>query len=156
MSKNTRMLDGTGYMWYCYRMTTHDRFTRKYVTMPTGCFQWIAYVNPWGYGGFNVRGRMVYAHRWAYEQSHGPIPKGTKIHHLCENKLCVNPSHLAAVTLAGHNAVHRKAWAINAAKTHCIHGHAFTEANTYLTRGERHCRACNRESAARYRECHRQ
>ena len=31
-----------------------------------------------------------------------------------------------------------------AARTHCKHGHPFSEENTYLWRGTRHCRACRR------------
>jgi hypothetical protein len=35
--------------------------------------------------------------------------------------------------------------AINAVKTHCIHGHEFTEANTYVERdGSRCCVTCKR------------
>jgi hypothetical protein len=35
--------------------------------------------------------------------------------------------------------------AINARKTHCIYGHAFTSINTYITKtGARHCRSCGR------------
>ena len=42
----------------------------------------------------------------------------------------------------------------NRAKTHCINGHEFDEANTRIdSRGYRHCRACGRAqySKARYR-----
>lgn len=35
-----------------------------------------------------------------------------------------------------------------ASQTHCLHGHEFTEANTYLHNGKRHCRACGRRRAA--------
>lgn len=39
----------------------------------------------------------------------------------------------------------------NRFKTHCIHGHEFTQANTYLTsRGHRSCRTCHRERALAY------
>jgi hypothetical protein len=30
-------------------------------------------------------------------------------------------------------------------KTHCKHGHEFTDENTYMHDGERHCRVCRRE-----------
>jgi hypothetical protein len=39
--------------------------------------------------------------------------------------------------------------AINARKTHCVHGHPFDEANTYRSGGKRCCRACNRRNAQR-------
>lgn len=37
-------------------------------------------------------------------------------------------------------------------KTHCKHGHEFTEETTYLHRGERKCRPCRSTAAQRHRE----
>lgn len=36
-------------------------------------------------------------------------------------------------------------------RTHCIHGHAFTESNTYVVRGRRQCRRCKAERKRRTR-----
>lgn len=36
-------------------------------------------------------------------------------------------------------------------KTHCPQGHEMTEANTYVHRGHRGCRACRNEASKRYR-----
>lgn len=47
-----------------------------------------------GYGRF-ARG---YAHRFAYELHHGPIPDGLHIDHLCRVRACCNPDHLEVVT----------------------------------------------------------
>jgi hypothetical protein len=49
-----------------------------------------------GYGAFKVGDRQVKAHRWAYEQAYGPIPKGLVVMHACDVKLCVRPGHLMA------------------------------------------------------------
>ena len=38
-----------------------------------------------------------------------------------------------------------------AERTHCLHGHEYTEENTYWFRGKRHCRACQREKDAKRR-----
>ena len=74
------------------------------------------------------------AHRVAWEQAHGPIPEGHDIHHLCENKACVNVEHLACLTPAEHKRLHRT----------CPHGDEDRYVNP--TTGRSQCRACNRES----------
>jgi len=42
----------------------------------------------------NRDGKMVYAHRVAYEQAKGEIPKGQFVLHRCDNPACCNPDHL--------------------------------------------------------------
>lgn len=36
----------------------------------------------------------------------GPILKGLHIHHLCEQKHCINPKHLQALTMKEHQKAH--------------------------------------------------
>ena len=38
--------------------------------------------------------------------------------------------------------------------THCPQGHEYTDDNTYVYRGRRSCRTCNRAKSARYRQRH--
>lgn len=60
----------------------------------TGCIQWQGTRNSQGYGQVVRDGVKVSAHRYAYEQAHGPIPEGHVIRHTCDNKPCVEPGHL--------------------------------------------------------------
>ena len=40
----------------------------------------------------------VYAHRYAFEQTHGEIPTSLVVRHHCDNPVCCNPAHLAVGT----------------------------------------------------------
>lgn len=125
-----------------------SRFMSK-VDTTAGCWVWRGDLTPDGYGRFWARGKNVAAHRWSYEHFVGPIPEGLQIDHLCCVRRCVNPAHLEAVTCREN--LHRGDTlnARNARKTHCKHGHEFTEANTLINSdGERVCRACRRRRKA--------
>lgn len=134
-----------------YDMRTRtDPVTRfwGHVDKSGDCWLWTASRNLLGYGEFNVYedGRDWYAHRFAYEQTVGPIPDGLVLDHLCRNPSCVNPDHLEAVTQQ-ENILRSPIApaAINARKTHCLRGHEFTSMNTRIdARGGRRCRACCR------------
>jgi hypothetical protein len=112
------------------------------------CWNWTGALDN-GYGRFQggPRGSKVHrAHRLAYELLVGPIPEGLVLDHLCRNRRCVNPDHLEPVTNR-INVLRGEGWAASRARqTHCIHGHEFTPANTYVDpkRGTRGCRECRR------------
>lgn len=80
-------------------MSDLDRFLTK-VAPPNanGCELWTAGTRS-GYGHFRVGSRrdgtlhMARAHRWIYEQRHGPIPAGIQVRHTCDVKLCQTDSH---------------------------------------------------------------
>lgn len=140
-----------------------DRFLAK-VEIPDDaheCWLWLAATagRPPGHGVFWAGCRTAagnpkpsYAHRVAYELSVGPIPIGLEIDHLCRVQLCVNPDHLEAVTPAENKLRGASPMAVQARQDRCHRGHLFDEENTYLWNGERHCRACGRESASARRE----
>lgn len=71
------------------------------------CWLWTGSTNGNSYGRFSLDGRMVPAHRWAYEALVGPIPPGLQIDHLCRVPLCVNPDHLEPVSQADNK---RRRW----------------------------------------------
>jgi hypothetical protein len=70
----------------------------------TGCTVWTGGGIPAGYGLISRGGRMVLAHRVAYELKHGPIPDGMKVCHSCDNPPCCNDEHLFLGTQADNMA----------------------------------------------------
>lgn len=127
------------------KKTESDRFWEKVGRRSDDeCWEWSAYKLQ-GYGRFGVGGsranggRIVYAHRWAYEALVGPIPEGLTLDHLCRNRACVNPEHLEPVTPQENT---RRGAIL---KTHCPQGHPYSGENLfYGTDGSRRCRECNR------------
>ncbi len=81
---------------------TQIRFLEKLVAQPGGCIIWGNTKDRYGYGRFKLGGKMVKAHRVAYEIAYGPIPVGLVIDHVhakgCTSRACCNPDHLEAVT----------------------------------------------------------
>jgi hypothetical protein len=67
------------------------------------CWLWTGNKNDWGYGHFWYEGKMVKAHRWAYEQENGPVPSGKVLMHSCDVPNCVNPAHISAGTLSDNS-----------------------------------------------------
>jgi len=56
-----------------------------------GCHFWVGAIADDGYGRIAVGGgRVVRAHRWAWEQAYGPVPDGLMVMHGCDETSCVN------------------------------------------------------------------
>ncbi len=119
------------------------------------CMRWAGRKRD-GYSQATIGGKTVRVHRYVYEKVYGSIPHGLQIHHTCENRDCLNPTHLEAKTPVQHLMLHDSISMQNARKTHCPRGHEYTEGNTYQRprpggKYERECMACRRDAASKLR-----
>ena len=122
-----------------------------------GCWLWQGTVGIGGYGRFKASLPGVSSeyrpHRLSYILFIGDIPTGLVIDHLCEEKLCVNPFHLEAVSNAENVRRYfaNKAWreSIGGEKPwprgYCTRGHLYSEDNTayYGMQKKKTCKKCN-------------
>lgn len=89
------------------------------------------------YGYVWWEGKLRVAHRVAFLLHHKRWPNGVA-HHECRNTLCGNWEHLTEMSRSDHSFTHNKN-----TKTHCMHGHEYTEKTTYhRPGGGRTCRIC--------------
>lgn len=97
-----------------------------------------------GYGQVgNKNGGTQVAHRAFYEYLKGKLKKNILLHHICENKMCVNPFHLKPLTQREHGILHRPKV--------CKRGHPLTKDNVYKNWKQRYCKMCHRFRYEKYR-----
>jgi len=122
-----------------------------------------------GYGRIfltvNGKGFTTGVHRYAYKLLVGDLPDDLQLDHTCHStavalglcaggetclhRACVNPDHLEPVTAKVNTRRGNTIQRANLSKTHCNHGHEYTEENTYRVKGRngsdaRQCKTCRR------------
>lgn len=127
-------------------LTVSERFEASYIPEPnSGCWLWLTSATRHGYGEFWDGIRVRRAHRWAYEHFIAPVPAELVLDHKCRVPCCVNPAHLEPVTQRVNVLRGMAPAAIQAKRTHCIHGHELLGENLYIKpNGARQCVPCRR------------
>src|SRR3954453_20455089 len=69
-----------------------------------GCLIWTGARRNGGYGFVQRNRKVIRIHRLVYEAFVEPLAEG--LHHLCENKACVNPDHVEPLSQTEHMARH--------------------------------------------------
>jgi hypothetical protein len=130
------------------------RFNAKW--HPEGeCHVWDGPLDKDGYGSFFLRRKRRRAHRAAWFNLHGDIPKGMVVNHSCRNRACVNPQHLQLMTVRENNLKDSSSPAyLNSRKLTCRQGHPFdgVERRSDGTVRQRVCSICQKEKQRRLRQ----
>jgi hypothetical protein len=121
-----------------------DRFWEKVEKTDT-CWLWTGARMPIGYGRFGIKKENCLAHVVSMGLAGVEIPPGMVLDHICKVRNCVRPEHLRVVTRSWNAKYNNDSiFSRNRARTHCTHGHEFTEANIRRTEeGYRNCRPCS-------------
>lgn len=130
-----------------------DRFWEKVnKDAPNGCWEWTSSIRGSGYGAFFTHlvseGRKAYgAHRYSWILTNGNIPDGLSVLHKCDNRICVNPSHLFLGNKFDNmrDAANKKRISTvgKSRMTHCLKGHEYTPDNVKINnQGHRRCKMC--------------
>jgi hypothetical protein len=126
-----------------------ERLERLSIPEPnSGCILWIGHRIWGGYGRIRLprQGRMVLAHRAAYEAATGVnLASDVALDHLCRVRSCINWRHLEPVTLRENILRGEGIAGRYARRTSCNRGHPYTPENTATYQGARACRTCHRE-----------
>lgn len=129
------------------------RFEAKVSPEPnSGCWLWEGADDKRGYAIFWDGHRSSKAHKWRWEQDHGPTPTGMELdHRVCRIKLCVNPGHLVLCTHLENLSQPDGPIGRFRIDGKCFRGHSLDQQNTYQKpEGGIGCKACRALTGKRW------
>jgi|SRR5215510_4253507 len=129
-------------------LTAEERIAKASTVDDNGCWLWLKYKNPDGYGTLRYEKVRYLAHRFSYMTYRGPIPDGLALDHLCRVRSCVNPDHLEPVTW-GTNLIRGDGIYMVAHRENiCLRGHPLEGDNLSARKdGRRRCKICTNDGA---------
>jgi hypothetical protein len=122
------------------------------IDMKTGCWNWTAGKDDWGYGTVRFSRKMRKVHRVSAHIFLGfNLESTTLVLHHCDNPACLNPKHL----FFGTHADNMRDCAVKgrncqSKKIHCPQGHPLSGHNLVMFNGQRHCRECRRAAGYKF------
>jgi len=91
----------------------HDRLWAGSITSASGCIVWRGKADQNGYCRVRFLGSRVGVHRLARMAWGRTLTPGWHVHHVCENRRCINPEHLREMSPQAHATVHAHIRAAN-------------------------------------------
>lgn len=78
------------------KFSSHPGLLNISINHETGCHEWQGAKNSAGYGYVKIDHKVFRVHRLTYAIKNGAINPEQVIMHMCDNRICCNPDHLAA------------------------------------------------------------